>query len=196
MWVINFLFCLRINTKIFWKFLIVSIWVFKARHAQSTQNNKFAISFQYLTKKVSGEGFFCMQRSMKVSYKSILWVWFGLSSLPKVPKIASLQPLSFISNKKLKMKLVICMQISMKMVTVLWPSTCPARWYNQYWWAWSNIVKVLNVNVLQYFYNISKYIWKHFCNLLRKSVATAIVLYCDAKYSDILRGPVTFFVIC
>ena len=137
-----------------------------------------------------------MQRSMKVTYKSILWLWFGWSSLPKVSKIACLQSLSFISNKKLKMKLVICMQISMKMVAVLWPSTCPARWYNQYWWAWSNIVKVLNVNVLQYFYNISKYIWKHFCNLLRKSVATAIVLYCDAKYSDILRGPVTFFVIC
>ena len=58
--------------------------------------------------------FFCMQRSMKVSYKSILWVWFRWSSLPKVPKIASLQSLSFISNKKSKMKLVICMLISIK----------------------------------------------------------------------------------
>ena len=58
--------------------------------------------------------FFCMQRSMKVSYKSILWVWFGWSSLPKVPKIPSLQSLSFISNKKLKTKLVICMQVSIK----------------------------------------------------------------------------------
>ena len=34
---------------------MVSLCVFKARHPQSIQNNKFAISLQYLTKKVSDE---------------------------------------------------------------------------------------------------------------------------------------------
>ena len=35
--------------------VIVSLWVCIARHAQSTQNNKFAIYFQYLKENVKGE---------------------------------------------------------------------------------------------------------------------------------------------
>ena len=46
--------CLQINTKIFYK-LIVSLWECKFRHAQSTQNNKFAISFHYLKENVKDE---------------------------------------------------------------------------------------------------------------------------------------------
>ena len=41
------IFCLQINTKVFYK-VIVSLWMCVARHAQSNQNNKFAISLQYL----------------------------------------------------------------------------------------------------------------------------------------------------
>ena len=37
------IFCLQINTKVFYK-LIGSLWVRVDRHAQSTQNNKFTIS--------------------------------------------------------------------------------------------------------------------------------------------------------
>ena len=58
------IFCLQINTKVFYK-LIVSLWVCLAKHAQSTQKNKLAmplqylkeniISWQYLKKKVSDE---------------------------------------------------------------------------------------------------------------------------------------------
>ena len=45
------LFCLQININVFYKF-IVSLWVCKVRHTQSTQNNKFAISFQCLLENV------------------------------------------------------------------------------------------------------------------------------------------------
>ena len=51
------IFCFLINTKFFYK-LIVPLWVCEARHAQSTQNSKFAISLQYLKKEVSDEGDF------------------------------------------------------------------------------------------------------------------------------------------
>ena len=48
------IFCLQINTKVFYKF-IVSLWMCVARHAQSTQNNKFAISLQYLKENIKDE---------------------------------------------------------------------------------------------------------------------------------------------
>ena len=51
------IFCLQINTKNFYK-LIVSLWVCIDRHAQSTENNKLQISFQYLKENVKDEGDF------------------------------------------------------------------------------------------------------------------------------------------
>ena len=42
------------------------------RHAQITQNNKFAISLQYLKNEVSVEVDFVHQLNMKLSYKLIL----------------------------------------------------------------------------------------------------------------------------
>ena len=47
-------FCLQINTKIFIK-LIVSFWVWVARQVQSSKNNKFIISLQYLKENVKDE---------------------------------------------------------------------------------------------------------------------------------------------
>ena len=84
-------------------------------------------------------------------------------------------------------------------------------------WEWSSILKVLKITSLQCLYNISKkklwikcsifYVsyqffmkvaWHvqsiekgsllNFSNRLRKSIATAFVLYCDAKHSDTLLG--------
>ena len=82
------------------------------------------------------------------------------AKFPKVPKIASLQYLYNISKKKLEMKLIFCMQInikvSYKLISTLWASKFPTRWYYHYWWAWSSILKVLKVTSLQYLYNISK----------------------------------------
>ena len=50
----NWSFCLQINTKMFYK-VIVSLWVWIVRHVQSTQNNKFTISLEYLKKNVKDE---------------------------------------------------------------------------------------------------------------------------------------------
>ena len=72
------------------------------RYAQVTQNNKLAISLQYLKKEVSDEiDFFVVQINMKACYKSIQWIWQGWSSIPKVNKKASLQCLCNMSKKKL-----------------------------------------------------------------------------------------------
>ena len=65
-------FCLHINMQGFFK-LILSFQVCDSGYVQITQNNKFAISLNYLKKEVSDKLIFCMQVSMKVSYKLILW---------------------------------------------------------------------------------------------------------------------------
>ena len=46
--------CLQINTKVFSK-LIVSPWVCLCRHTKITQNNKLAISLQYLKENEKDE---------------------------------------------------------------------------------------------------------------------------------------------
>ena len=89
--------------------------------------------------------------------------------------------------------------------------------WRTWWWEWSSILKVLKVTSLQCLYNISKKkLWMefsifdvsyrflmkvarhvqstkkgsllNFSNILRKSIATAFVFYCDAKHSDTLLG--------
>ena len=75
--------------------------------------------------------------------KQILLLIFGI---PKLPKITSLGLLCNILKKKWVMKLVLCMQISMK------------AWYKLilwFWWTWSNISKVSKIASLQCLYNIS-----------------------------------------
>ena len=85
------------------------------------------------------------------------------SSIPKVLKIASLKCLYNISKKnKLEMKLIFSMQInikvSYKLLSTLWALKFLTRWYyiSLLRWAWSSILKVLNVTSLQYLYNVSK----------------------------------------
>ena len=84
--------------------------------------------------------------------------------------------------------------------------------WRTWWWEWSSILKVLKVTSLQCLYSISKkklwmefsifdvsyqYLMKvakhvqstekgsllNFSNILKKSIATAFVFYCDAKHS-------------
>ena len=64
-------FCLQINTNIFHK-LIVSLWVWMARHAQSTQSNNFIISWQYLKENVKGAVEFFMLIIVRPFFKVIL----------------------------------------------------------------------------------------------------------------------------
>ena len=78
-----------------------------------------------LRKKLLMKLNFCMQINMKACFKLVLWLWWGLSSIPKVLKIANLQ-------KKLRIKLIFCMQINIKvpykLISMLWASKFPTRW--------------------------------------------------------------------
>ena len=51
-WIMKFVFSMQINIEIFYK-LILSFWVCIARHAQSTQNKKFAY-LCYISRKTWG----------------------------------------------------------------------------------------------------------------------------------------------
>ena len=50
---LKWFFCLQINTKVFYK--VIVFWMCVTRLAQSTQNNKFAISLQYLKENGKNE---------------------------------------------------------------------------------------------------------------------------------------------
>ena len=71
-------FCLQINTKVFYR-LMVPFLLCVARSAQSTQNNKFPISMQYLKKKVKDEADFLpavkCQRFLQIGF--IILVFCG-----------------------------------------------------------------------------------------------------------------------
>ena len=62
-----FCFCLQINTKVFYK-VVVLPWMCVSRLAQSTQNNKFPISLKIGRMKL----FFCLQKNIKYFFKLIL----------------------------------------------------------------------------------------------------------------------------
>ena len=83
-----------------------------------------------------------------------------MSNIPKVSKIARLQCLYNISKKKLGREFIFSLQMNIKvsyrLISTLWASKMPTRWYYHYCWVWSSILKVLKVISLQYLYNISK----------------------------------------
>ena len=110
MWRMKLIFFLLINVKDLFR-VILSFLMCVVRHAQTIQNNKFALSPQRLKKEVSKKLMFCMQISMKACYKLIQWFWWGWS---KIPKVASLQCLYKISKKNSEMKLSFCMHINIK----------------------------------------------------------------------------------
>ena len=77
-----------------------------ARHAQITQNDKFAISLQYLKEEVSDEVDFWYVNKHESLIQIDTMVLMGCPSIPKIARIASLQCLCNISKKKLEMKLI------------------------------------------------------------------------------------------
>ena len=93
----KYFFACRLTSKVSsnWCYHSRSVW---AGMSNLTQNNKFAISVQYLKKEVSDD-VDNLQVSMKACYKLILWFWWGWSSISKVRKIASLQCIYNISKK-------------------------------------------------------------------------------------------------
>ena len=79
------------------------------RHAQIAENNKFAISLEYLKKELNDEVDFLHADKHESLLQIDTMILMGWSSISKVPKIASLQCLYNISKKKLKMKLIFYM---------------------------------------------------------------------------------------
>ena len=135
-WWMKLVFCLQINTKVFYT-IKVPLWVCVGRHSQSTQNNKFAGSLQYLWSL-----FFVCRWMSKVSsnwYYHFKFVWPGM---PKDPKWQVCYFFCYILRKNCLIKYIFCMQISMKgcYKLILW-----------FWWGWSSIPKVPNTSTFQHF---------------------------------------------
>ena len=86
-----------ISGKGFFK-VILSFWVCVARHAQITQNNKFATSLQYLKKEVSDEIDF-LHGDNHESLPDTMNLIGRWSSISKVPQIARCDVLT-ISQKR------------------------------------------------------------------------------------------------
>ena len=111
--------------------LIVSFFICVTRHAQNTQNKKFDISLQYLKREVNDKVDFLhagkYENLLEIDIM-ILWRW---SSIPKVPKIASLPCLYNISKNKIEMKLIFCIQIGItvayKLISTLWAPQLATR---------------------------------------------------------------------
>ena len=78
----NKFFFLQINTKSFYK-LIVSLWVCMARHAESTQNNNFIISLQYLKEHVKDGVDFSPLIIVKRFFKVILSFFMCVATVMK-----------------------------------------------------------------------------------------------------------------
>ena len=69
------------------------------RHSQSTQNNKFAISLQYLKKELSDEVDFLYADKHEGLQQIDPLILMGMVSIAKVPEISSLQCLYNISKR-------------------------------------------------------------------------------------------------
>ena len=92
--------------------------------------------------------------------------WWAWSSILKVLKVTSLQCLYNISKKKLWMEFIL------EFIKV----NTSTNWIINFPWK-PDMSKVPNKGSLL-----------NFCNILRKSIATAFVFYCDAKHLDTLLG--------
>ena len=117
-----------------------------------TQNNKVAISLQYIKKEVSDEIGFLHVDKHESSLQIGNDIWWGWSNIPKVPKMSSLQCLYNISKNKLEMKLIFYMQINIKVsykfISTLWASKFPTSWYYHYLWAWSSIIIIVIIIII------------------------------------------------
>ena len=163
---------------------------------------------------------------LQIDTKIFWWVW---SSIPEVPKKASLQCLYNIPKKVRdevdffdadKHQSFLTVDFNTLGIKVFYNVTgMIMKMWRPWWWEWSSILKVLKVTSLQCLYNISKKkLWMEFSifdvnyrflmkvagpvqstqkrkfvkfinsNILRKSISTAFVFYCDAEHSDTLLG--------
>ena len=101
-----------------------------ARHAQITHNNKFAIFLQYLKKELSDEVDFLHADKHESLLQIDSMIFVGMVKHSQSFQ-NSLQCFYNISKKKLKMKLIFCMEINIKVsrkfISSLWASKFPTR---------------------------------------------------------------------
>ena len=77
--VMNFIFGIQININVFYKLIILSFRVCATRHAQNTQNKKFAYLCNISRKAWRVKLIFCLQINRKVFYKLIVSLWVCLA---------------------------------------------------------------------------------------------------------------------
>ena len=101
-----------------------------ARHAHITQNNKVAISLQYIKKEVSDEIDFSHidKHESSLQINTMIFHEDG-QTFPKFAKYQVCNVFTIISKNKLEIKLFFCMQINIKIsykfISTLWVSKFP-----------------------------------------------------------------------
>ena len=148
----KFIFGMQINMEVFYKLILLF-----SKHAQSTQNNKFAISLQYLKKDVSDEVDFLHADKHKGLLQidtMILMEIVRHSQNSQNSKFS--MPLQYLKKKvRDEVNFWINFKVSCKLTSALWPSTFPRKWF-YHWYSWSSILKLLKVKTLHYLYIITK----------------------------------------
>ena len=120
------IFCLQMNVKGFFK-LLLSFYVCVTRHTQITQDSKFAVSLQYLKKELSDEVDFLHADKHESLLQIDSMILMGIVKHSQSSQNSMFtMSLCNISKNKLKMKLVFCMEINIKVsekfISTLWAS--------------------------------------------------------------------------
>ena len=121
---------LTTNTKIFYK-LIASLWLYVTCHFQSIINNKFAIFLHYLKENEKDEiDFLRIDKFFK--FLVTFCVYPGMPKLPKIQVCYFFE----ISQEKIRLKLIFCMQIGLKVSVKL------IQWFLLRWTRITKISKI------------------------------------------------------
>ena len=149
-WVTKFIFGVQINIEVFCK-LILSFWVCVARHAQSTQNKKFAYLCNISRKTWEMRLIFCQQINTKFFYKLIVLLCVCLARHALSNQNNKFANLCNISWKTWRMKLIFCLQMKVS-----------SDWYYHLRCVWSGMHKLTQII---FFNNIwrKKWVLKVFC---------------------------------
>ena len=135
---------------------------------------------------------------LQIDTKIFWWVW---SSIPEVPKKASLQCLYNIPKKVRdevdffdadKHQSFLTVDFNTLGIKVFYNVTgMIMKTWRAWWWEWSSILKVLKVTSWQCLYNISKisYGWSSFWSLSRSKLLQVGLLIFDESSQTCLKHP-------
>ena len=175
------IFGIQINMEVFYK-LILSLWVCVKNHAQSTQNNKFAIFLQYLKNDVSTEVDFLYVDKYKCLPQIDTMILIEIVRHSQISQNSKfLKSLQYLKKKvRDEVDFWINFKVSCKLISTLWLSTFPRKWY-YHSYSWSSILKLLKAKRLYYFYNITKKesrSWVHFLHANKHQSFYKLALSC------------------